>query len=190
MQSPKSTLLFLSDIFSITFYSFSEIQTRILIACVIRQTGFCRGNVWLHCRIEIHSPHLVWAHCSHIHQDGQVTAVFQLSSFSLNCAAKTLDLEVKSFLPVSDLEESRLFSCRRLEKPSLHLWWLMYEHTLWNFSVIRPAERIQTPHCCWLYDLKLQLEFGWVAVGSPVLFQSDPWLTSSSASSHILKISN
>lgn len=57
---PKSLhFCFFQVFFFMGFYPSSEIWSKIHFACVIRQAGFCRGNAWLHCRIEIRSPHLV-----------------------------------------------------------------------------------------------------------------------------------
>lgn len=174
------------------FYLPSEIWSKIQFACVTWQGGFCRGNAWLHCRIEIHSPHLVGAHCSCITRlDEQLLCSFL--PFSLSCAAKALDLQGKSFFPSSGLEGNSFFFLFCFLKGG---WWVPHYFTLgvpilltWKISNNKFFIKYPNP-TVWLAVLsELLSEAGCKAVGSPVLFQSKPSPAPSQPFLSLLKVS-
>lgn len=151
------------------FHSSSDIWSKILFACVIQAGGF---------------PHREWMAAL---QNWNPFTSSSLSTLQLygqgwmsSCCSPTLPPQFEPCckrlwiykVRVSSLSQTWRgadFSCRRSRHFTFGSSCINTHIT--ETSVINPAERIQIPHCCWLYDLKSQPESGWGAVGSPVLFQ-------------------
>lgn len=169
--SPQKSVLFLSDIFFMSSCPSSEVWSKILFACVVRQA---EGT---HCRAGIHSPQQGWELCT--------TRLDKQLLFSY-CPPPGCKDPAKISSPSQPWME-QCFLVRGWRR--FHPCWPFYQRVLQNCWGTNPAGRTQLPHCCWLYDLKLQPESGWGAVGFPVLFQSSPRLISSPAFPHSLEMS-
>lgn len=168
----KTVLLFLSDILFMSFYPSSETWSKIHFACVIRQAGLCRRNAWLHCRIKIHPPQPVWAHCSCItRMDEQLllscpppsvwTALQGSWIYKVRVSSLLIEGEQPVFLQGAGEASFSPWADPLLTQTS-------------NLFSNKPCRKNWTPHCCWLYDLELQPEPGWGTVSSSALFQTNP----------------